>query len=271
MRFNLIRKWSLFLNTLVEAARKMSLLKHTYGLIGYPLGHSFSQQFFTEKFRALGLHDHEYLNFPIEEISQLPDLIKDIPRLRGFNVTIPHKQRIMPLLDRIDDQAAAIGAVNCVSLLDGKLTGYNTDADGFKLSIKPFLENHYERALILGTGGSSRAVAYVLKQWGIPFHFVSREKRNGAISYADINPDSIQHFKLIINTTPLGMFPNVDASPPLPYEALGSSHFLYDLVYNPEETKFLQLGKLAGARTMNGMAMLRLQAEKSWEIWKQVG
>lgn len=249
----------------------MDHITHTFGLIGYPLGHSFSQQFFTDKFRSLGLVGYQYLNFPMEDISQLRQLLAEHPELRGLNVTIPHKQQIIPLLDQLDGQAAAIGAVNCIVVADGKLSGYNTDADGFKLSIKPFIENHYERALILGTGGSSRAVAYVLKQWGIPFHFVSREKKNGAIGYDDINVDSIRHFKLIINTTPVGMFPKVDSAPPLPYEALSTSHFLYDLVYNPEETEFLRLGRIAGAKTMNGLAMLRLQAEKSWEIWKPVG
>lgn len=242
-----------------------------FGLIGYPLGHSFSQGYFTEKFKSLGLHDHQYQNFPIADLSAFPELIAQHPQLCGLNVTIPHKQNIIPYLHVLDDQAAAVGAVNCIRIDNGKLTGFNTDVDGFKMSIKPFLENHYERALILGTGGAAKAVAYVLRQWGIPFHFVSRQKGVDAVAYTDINADSIAHYKLIINTTPMGMFPDAAAAPELPYEALSPSHFLYDLIYNPEETKFLQLGKLAGAKTMNGMSMLRLQAEKSWEIWRQVG
>lgn len=242
-----------------------------FGLIGYPLGHSFSQGYFTEKFKSLGLHDHQYQNFPIADLSAFPELIAQHPQLCGLNVTIPHKQNIIPYLHVLDDQAAAVGAVNCIRIDNRKLTGFNTDVDGFKMSIKPFLENHYERALILGTGGAAKAVAYVLRQWGIPFHFVSRQKGVDAVAYTDINAVSIAHYKLIINTTPMGMFPDAAAAPELPYEALSPSHFLYDLIYNPEETKFLQLGKLAGAKTMNGMSMLRLQAEKSWEIWRQVG
>jgi shikimate dehydrogenase len=249
----------------------MGKFKHTFGLIGYPLGHSFSQQYFTEKFHILGLHDHQFVTFPMADIARLRSLLTEHPNLRGFNVTIPHKVNVIPFLDKMDDQAASVGAVNCVAVQNGQLTGYNTDIYGFRMSIKPFLENRYERALILGTGGASKAVAFVLREWGIPFYFVSRKPSNGAIAYSDLNSDSIAHFKLIINTTPLGMAPDMDTAPPLPYGSFGAGHFLYDLVYNPEETQFMKLGAASGAKTMNGLAMLRLQAEKSWEIWKSVG
>jgi shikimate dehydrogenase len=249
----------------------MSAYNHIFGLIGYPLGHSFSRAYFNEKFRSLGLNDHVYLNFPIENIMMLRDVINQHPNLKGLNVTIPYKEQVMTLLDEIDPQAASVGAVNCVAVRNGRLFGYNTDIYGFKMSIRPFLENHYERALILGTGGAAKAVAFVLREWGVPYYLVSRNPVNGAISYRDLNADSIGHFKLIINATPTGMAPHTGEAPSLPYEAMGSGHFLYDLIYNPEETKFMQLGAASGAKTMNGMAMLRLQAEKSWEIWKSVG
>jgi shikimate dehydrogenase len=242
-----------------------------FGLVGYPLVHSFSKGYFTQRFEELHLTDCRYLNFSIPDISQFPELIAAHPELEGLNVTIPYKESIMPYLNDLDEVARAIGAVNCIRVQHGKLTGYNTDAYGFEMSIKPFLENHYERALILGTGGASKAVAYVLRKWGIPFHFVSRTPQGEQeMGYDVLKAEVIHHFPLIINTTPLGTYPDIDACPYLPYEGLSDKHFLYDLIYNPEETTFLHLGRLAGAKTMNGHAMLIKQAEKSWEIWNRV-
>jgi shikimate dehydrogenase len=244
--------------------------KRLFGLVGYPLVHSFSKGYFAEKFKSMQQHNCKYENFSIPSIEQLPEVILSRPELAGLNVTIPHKESILPFLHELDEVAAVIGAVNCVRIQNGKWKGYNTDAFGFEMSIKPFLENHYERALILGTGGASKAVAFVLRKWGIPFHFVSRTpKGENEMSYAILKQDVMHHFPLIINTTPLGTYPNIDSCAELPYEGLSDKHFLYDLVYNPEETTFLRLGRLAGAKTMNGYAMLVQQAERSWEIWNR--
>jgi shikimate dehydrogenase len=185
-----------------------------------------------------------------------------------LNVTIPYKEAVIPFLDELDDIAKAVGAVNCIHFRNGKTKGYNTDVFGFEMSIKPFLENRYERALILGTGGASKAVAFVLERWGIPFHLVSRNPQGEReLGYDVLKSEVMHHFPLIINTTPLGTYPDIDACPYLPYEGLSERHFLYDLIYNPEETTFLRLGRLAGAKTMNGHAMLMLQADRSWQIW----
>lgn len=241
-----------------------------YGLIGYPLVHSFSKTYFTEKFRSEGNVFCRYDNFPIQDIATVRSLVGSMPALRGLNVTIPHKESVMVYLDEVDATAQAVGAVNCIRIESGRMKGYNTDVYGFEMSIKPFLENHYERALILGTGGASKAVAFVLKKWGIPFHFVSRIASNDQIiTYDVLKADVMHHFPLIINTTPLGTYPDIDACPYLPYEGLSERHFLYDVIYNPEETTFLRLGRIAGAKTMNGYAMLIKQAERSWEIWNE--
>jgi shikimate dehydrogenase len=239
-----------------------------FGLIGYPLVHSFSKDYFLGKFREWGRTDCVYENFSLRDIAGFPQLLEAHGDLHGLNVTIPHKESVIPFLDALDEVAAAVGAVNCIRVRDGKTTGFNTDVYGFEMSIKPFLENHYERALILGTGGASKAVAHVLRKWGVPFHHVSRTPTNeNELSYDTLKAEVIHHFPLIINTTPLGTYPDIDACPYLPYEGLSERHFLYDLVYNPEETTFLRLGRLAGAKTMNGYAMLIKQAEKSWDIW----
>lgn len=239
-----------------------------YGLIGYPLGHSFSQKYFAEKFEKEEIVDCEYRNFPIESIEQLREIMAKHPNLKGLNVTIPHKEQVIPFLDEMDETASAIAAVNCISIQSGKLKGFNTDAYGFEMSIRPFIENKYERALILGTGGASKAVAFVLKKWNIPFHYATRNPRaDNHLSYEELSADNIRFFPLIINTTPLGTFPDVNEAPQLPYDALTEKHFLYDLIYNPSETLFLKNGKERGAHTMNGLKMLQLQAEKSWQIW----
>jgi shikimate dehydrogenase len=239
-----------------------------YGLIGYPLTHSFSQKYFREKFEREKIEGCEYFNFPLESMEQFPALLEQHPNLCGLNVTIPYKEKVMTYLHELDSSAKETGAVNCIKIEQGRLVGYNTDTYGFEMSIKPFLENKYERALILGTGGASKAVAYVLKKWNIAFHYATRTpSASNHLAYKDLNAGNIQHFPLIINTTPLGTFPNVDECPELPYEALTEKHFLYDLVYNPSETLFLKKGKTQGAHTMNGLKMLELQAEKGWQIW----
>jgi shikimate dehydrogenase len=239
-----------------------------FGLVGYPLVHSFSKGYFTKRFAERNDLNCRYENFSIADISLFNALVQGNAALAGLNVTIPYKESVIPFLHEMDDVAGEIGAVNCIRVRDGILSGFNTDVFGFEMSIKPFLENHYERALILGTGGASKAVAYVLRKWGIPFHFVSRTPRGEQeLSYDVLKAEVMHHFPLIINTTPLGTYPDIDACPFLPYEGLSEKHFLYDLVYNPEETTFLRLGRLAGAKTMNGYAMLVQQAERSWEIW----
>ncbi len=238
-----------------------------FGLIGKTLKHSFSQQYFTEKFEALGI-DAVYENFELPNIDGFTNLIADNPDLSGLNVTIPYKTKIIPFLDGVAPLAREIGAINTVAFENGKTIGYNTDAIGFKKSIKPFLAHGMERALILGTGGASRAVHSVLSELGLDVLFVSRNPTGQQqIAYSDINENALKAFRLIVNTTPLGMYPNTESSPPIPYAYLSDQHLLYDLVYNPAETKFLKSGKKAGAETVNGLAMLHLQAEASWEIW----
>jgi len=242
-------------------------MKH-FGLIGYPLSHSFSKKYFTEKFTNNAI-DADYINIEIEQLVSV-DFVKQ-HQLNGFNVTIPHKQNILPFLNEIDEEAKGVGAVNTVKVLpNGNLIGYNTDVFGFRQSLKPFLESHHERALILGTGGASKAVNYVLKNLGISVLFASRNPNNtNQIAYCDINEFVIKSHKLIVNTTPLGMSPNEDSCPEIPYQFLSTEHLLYDLVYNPAETIFLKNGKSCSAKTLNGLSMLHLQAEKAWEIWNE--
>lgn len=239
-----------------------------YGLIGYPLGHSFSQKYFTEKFGNEGI-DALYKNFPIEDITQLPALLDKYPQLSGFNVTIPYKEKVMQYLDEVSGEAIEIGAVNCVKITDGKLIGYNTDAFGFESSLLEFLGDPSPKALILGSGGASKAVRYVLKRLGVSYLIVSRNAQPGQIPYPDIDEKLLAEYHLIINTTPLGTYPEVDSAPSLPYECLSESHLLYDLVYNPAETKFMRLGGERGAKMMNGWNMLIGQAERAWEIWQE--
>ena len=242
----------------------------SYGLIGYPLSHSFSKKYFTEKFEKEKITDCEFNAFVIETISLLPQLIKDNPTLKGLSVTIPYKESVIPFLNDLDVTAKKIGAVNCIKITDKKLIGYNTDAFGFKQSIKPFLESHHERALILGTGGASKAVEYVLKEIGISCHFVTRIKTaENQFTYDELNENMMKAFKLIVNASPVGMFPNVDSAPKIPYEFISSAHLLYDLVYNPTETEFLKRGKAKGAATVNGLSMLHQQAEEAWRIWNK--
>lgn len=240
-----------------------------YGLIGKTLSHSFSKKYFEEKFKRENINA-VYENFELNDISQVEGLFSIHSNLCGLNVTIPYKEQIIPYLDEVDEQARKIGAVNTIYIEKetGKMKGYNTDVYGFKQSLKPFLENQHQRALILGTGGASKAVAYVLNELGITTAFVSRTPQlENQLSYDELNENILASFLLIVNTTPLGTFPNVDEKPTINYDAITPNHLLYDLVYNPAETAFLKEGKKRGALTINGEQMLQLQAEKAWEIW----
>ncbi len=241
-----------------------------YGLIGYPLEQSFSQKHFANKFKKEAI-DAEYINFEIESIGEFPEIIEDNEQLKGLNVTIPYKERVLPFLTELDCDAEKIGAVNTIKISEkyGKLclTGFNTDIYGFEETLKPFLKPHHSKALILGTGGASKAVKFILKKLCIDYKLVSTKPRQGNFGYNDITEDIINDYKLIINTTPLGMHPHTEGFPDIPYKTITKEHMLYDLIYNPAETMFLQKGKTNGATIVNGKAMLIKQAEKAWEIW----
>lgn len=247
-------------------------IKHQLGLIGYPLSHSFSKKYFADKFEAESIEGYHYELFPIPSITELPTLIAKTPNLFGFNITIPYKEQALPYLDELSEEAAKIGAVNTIKITNGQLKGYNTDVYGFEISLRkllatatmPFSEM---QALVLGTGGASKAVLYVLDKLEIKTQLVSRSEKEGQITYDRIDKDCLDSHQIIVNTTPLGMSPNYDAAPALPYEFLSDEHFLYDLVYNPEVTKFLQMGLNRNAKIRNGLEMLHLQAEEAWRIW----
>ena len=239
-----------------------------YGLIGRPLGHSFSARYFAEKFRREEIADCRYDLFELPEIDRLPALLEEYPDLCGFNVTIPYKRSVFDFLQDVSDEAQRIGAVNCVRRDGGRLTGYNTDIEGIRLSLSLLLQGADPgAALVLGTGGASQAVQYALTEAGIPFSIVSRDAARGNLTYADLTPDMLKEYRLIVNATPVGTFPHAEQAPELPYEALGGTHYLFDLVYNPERTLFLQRGAEHGAHTLNGLPMLEAQAEASWRIW----
>lgn len=236
-----------------------------YGLIGFPLEHSFSPAYFTKKFAAENINA-SYTAFPLEQIHLLPALLER-ERLAGLNVTIPYKTEVIGYLDYITTSAAAINAVNCICIQEGKLYGYNTDYMGFRESLRPLLRQGMDQALILGTGGSAKAVAYALQQMGIGYALVS-SSGSGNFTYKELNKKIIDDHRIIINTTPLGMFPATNAHPDIPYDLLTSGHLLYDLIYNPEQTVFLQKGLQQGTRIKNGAEMLVIQADKSWDIWR---
>jgi shikimate dehydrogenase len=243
-----------------------------YGLIGYPLGHSFSKNYFNQKFEAENI-DACYVNFEIPNIKELKSVIKENPELRGLNVTIPYKEQVIPLLDEIDDNAKEIGAVNVIQFKKGlfgkvKLKGFNSDIIGFKESISPLLGENHKKALILGTGGASKAVYHGLKQLGVEPTFVSRSKKNDCLTYEEITPEVMNENTVIVNTTPLGMFPNINECPNIPYDLITPNHILYDLLYNPDETLFMNKGKSMGATVKNGLEMLLLQAFAGWNIWQ---
>lgn len=241
-----------------------------YGLIGYPLGHSFSKSYFNEKFENEKI-DAEYINFEIPTLDSLPEILASNPELKGLNVTIPYKEKVISYLDSISPEARAIGAVNVIRV-DHKgnntfLKGFNSDVIGFTKSIEPLLERFHKKALILGTGGASKAINFGLKSLGLETVFVSRFERLGTIQYSQITPDIIQEYNVIVNCTPCGMYPHIDECPQLPYDAITSKNLLYDLLYNPDETLFMKKGALHGATVKNGLEMLLLQAFASWEFW----
>jgi shikimate dehydrogenase len=238
-----------------------------FGLIGFPLSHSFSKGYFANQFLIKNILDAEYENYPIESIHLLTGLWESHPALKGLNVTIPYKKLVIPFLQHPSSVVQSIQACNCIRLYEGALYGYNTDVIGFEQSLLPYLQSHHNKALILGTGGAAAAVAWVLIKLGIAYQFVSRTASEGYIAYAALSPEIIADHTLLINTSPVGTFPNVNEAPNLPYDAITSMHHLYDLVYNPAETKFLALGAAQGATTQNGLEMLHLQADASWEIW----
>lgn len=240
-----------------------------FGLIGKKLGHSFSATYFNKRFENEGLSDHVYELFELEDIAQFPKLLRSKPDLKGLSVTIPYKEAIIPYLDEVDLLAERIGAVNTIKIENGKTKGYNTDAFGFKASIRPFLENKHERALILGTGGAAKAVASVLAELGVQVFFASRNPTiQNSFAYKDLNEAIIKACLVIVNCTPVGMHPEEDASPGIPTFYLGSDHFVVDLIYNPEETVLLREAKKQGAMVLNGADMLRFQAEEAWRIWQ---
>lgn len=244
---------------------------HRLGLIGYPLSHSFSKKYFTQKFKDLGITDWQYELYPLQDITQLAGLLKQESELLGLNVTIPYKVSILPLLDEIDDTAKEIGAVNTISIKTqgGKpyLKGYNTDASAFEETLTPILFQEDTRALVLGTGGAAKAVNYVLKKLHIESVTVSRNPGPGALAYEQLDNNIMSEHTIIVNTTPVGMYPENDYAPDIPYDAITPRHLLYDLIYSPEQTKFILAGLEAGARVKNGLEMLYLQAEKAWTIW----
>ena len=244
-----------------------------YGLIGYPLGHSFSISYFNQKFADEGINA-TYENFEIPSIDDLPEIIDRYPNLRGLNVTIPYKEKVIPFLDSISPEARAIGAVNVIRVVHQKnktlLKGYNSDVIGFTQSIEPMLDpKWHKKALILGTGGASKAINYGLKSLGIEPVFVSRYERPGTIQYQSITPDVVREYNVIVNCTPMGMYPHTDECPQLPYEAMDSHTILYDLIYNPDQTLFMRNGAKYGAEVKNGLEMLLLQAFASWEFWHE--
>lgn len=243
-----------------------------YGLIGYPLEHSFSISYFNEKFENEGI-DAQYVNFEIPDIEDLPEILDSNPNLKGFNVTIPYKEKIIGYLDAISPEANAIGAVNVVKVTHkGKQTylkGYNSDVIGFMKSIEPMLETSHKKALVLGTGGASKAINYSLKSLGLDTLLVSRSEKADTIQYQDITDKMLNEYRVVVNCTPCGMYPHVDECPVLPYDAMDEHTLLYDLIYNPDETLFMQMGKAHGATVKNGLEMLLLQAFASWDFWNE--
>lgn len=239
-----------------------------YGILGFPLSHSFSQKYFHQKFLKEGIENALFENYEIADIAGVSSLIQD-PDLKGFCITIPHKKNILPYLSESTDAVKKMGACNCVNIRNGKLFGYNTDVIGFEKSFIPQLESHDTKALILGTGGAAAAVQFVLEKLEIDYKFVSRNKTAGNFSYEELDKNILDNYKIIINCSPLGTFPKIDEKPPIPYQFISSAHYLFDLVYNPPLTKFLSLGKEKGARVQNGYEMLEIQAEENWRIWNK--
>ncbi|MEP0214107.1 MAG: shikimate dehydrogenase [Cellulophaga sp.] len=246
---------------------KIGKKQHKYGLIGKDIEYSFSRNYFTHKFKDLGLTDCEYVNFDYQNIDEFKTTLKNNSNIKGCNVTIPYKESVIPFLTSLDAKAKAIGAVNTIKFTENGLVGYNTDAYGFKKSIEPHLKKHHTKALILGTGGASKAVKYVLEELGIICTYVSRKAKENQFTYTDLDKNIIKINTVIINCTPLGTHPNITDKAAIPYEYLGKEHLLFDLIYNPNKTAFLKAGETQGATISNGQHMLEYQAEESWRIW----
>lgn len=241
-----------------------------YGLVGKNISYSFSKQYFTEKFKSYHFDNSEYLNFDIPNIKEITQIISETKGLKGLNVTIPYKEEVIPFLDSLSKNAKKIGSVNTIVISKKKkLKGYNTDFYGFKKALKPLLKSHHTKALILGTGGASKGVAFALKKLKIEYDFVSRNADEFQVSYDELDASVFEEYTIIINTTPLGTFPNITECPSLDYSLFTKKHIAFDLVYNPEETMFLKQAKEQGATTKNGYEMLVFQAEKAWEIWNK--
>ncbi|MGZ9735902.1 shikimate dehydrogenase family protein [Flavobacterium sp. GNP002] len=245
-------------------------VRKRFGLLGRNISYSFSKGYFTDKFNSENFAGCTYENFDIPEIAAFPEVIKNTSDLKGLNVTIPYKETIIPFLDKLSKKAELIGAVNTIKITKkGKLKGYNTDYYGFKKSLEPLLQPHHKKALILGTGGASKGVAFALDELDIPYTFVSREAKENGIDYDRINATTFDNYQIIINATPVGTSPNVEAFPLIPYEFFTEKHIAYDLIYNPAETQFLKKAKQQGAQIKNGLDMLIFQAEKAWKIWNK--
>ncbi len=246
---------------------KTKKILHRFGLVGKNISYSFSRGYFSKKFSELELHYHSYENFDLTDISDFPELIKTSKNLAGLNVTIPYKEAVIPYLDELEPSARTIGAVNTIKISPTGLKGYNTDAYGFEKSLEPYLKEHHKKALILGTGGASKAIAYVLEQLGISFKFVSRTGKNNGYTYNALDKTILEEHTILINCSPVGTFPKVTDKPDIPYIHISEKHLLFDLIYNPEKTAFLSHGEKQGATITNGLPMLKYQAEKAWEIW----
>lgn len=245
---------------------KIEKKENRFGLLGKNISYSFSEGYFTKKFQDLGLTDHSYENFDLSEISEFEKLVFQ-NKLRGLNVTIPYKEQVIPFLSDMDPKAEQIGAVNTIKFTENGLIGFNTDAHGFQKSLEPFLKPHHKKALVLGTGGASKAVCFVLDELGIANTYVSRTKTGEQFTYQELNKEIMEANTLIVNCTPLGTYPNITDKPNLPYRYISDKHLLFDLIYNPAKTAFLKTGESYGASICNGLKMLELQAEKAWEIW----
>ena len=243
--------------------------KRLFGLLGYPLSHSFSPDYFKTKFEEEGINDAEYSLFENPDLLGFLDQIPELNNLVGFNITIPFKQAVLPFLDSISNEASYVGAVNTVKLKNRKLLGYNTDVYGFKQSLLPLLNHYHQKALIFGSGGASKAVNYVLKELNIQTVIVSRYSQRGHVTYNQLNENFIKNYNILINTTPLGMYPKLNSTVDIPYQFISTNHLCYDLIYNPAQSLFLQKAADQGATIKNGMEMLELQAERSWEIWNE--
>lgn len=241
--------------------------QHRYGLIGKNISYSFSRGYFTKKFKNLGLENYSYENFDFQEIKEFKLLVELNTNIKGCNVTIPYKESIIPYLDELDPKAKKIGAVNTVHFNKGKLIGYNTDAYGFQKSIEPHIKKHHKKALILGTGGASKAISYVLEELGLQCTYVSRNPKKNQLRYTDLEQIVLSKHLVIVNCTPLGTHPNIENKPDIPYQFITKKHLLFDLIYNPEKTAFLATGEKYGASICNGQSMLENQAEEAWNIW----